>query len=76
MFGMKFSTPSGQISVWEAWYMNAKDAHKTFRTEKLAVVPEIQPFFVIAIILVMANILTLDRKLPKHIKYVSRVQMP
>ena len=36
--------PNQSLGGIQAWYVNAKDAHKILRTEKLAVVPEIQPF--------------------------------
>ena len=36
--------PNQGLGGIQAWYVNAKDAHKILRTEKLAVVPEIQPF--------------------------------
>ena len=54
----------------------AKDAHKILRTGKLAVVPKIHPFFLTAILFVMANISTLEEKPSKHRKYVACVQMP
>ena len=80
----KWTVPDPQKAhhVWDqglggiqAWKVNAKDTNKILRSEKLAVVPEIQPFCD-SHFFVMANILTLEGKLPKHIKYVPCVQMP
>ena len=36
--------PNQDLRGIHAWYANAKNAHKFLRTEKIAVVPEIQPF--------------------------------